>query len=86
MIHPSFLHALANKFSLGIVTGRPRKDADEFLNRFQIRNFFGNNLFCMEDGDAKPSPVGIQKVLHKLKINPSQVYYMFFFFLFFFFF
>jgi FMN phosphatase YigB (HAD superfamily) len=74
MIHPSLVRAIASKFAVGIVTGRPRKDMDEFLNRFQIRELFGNAVFCMEDGPAKPSCAGIDHVLKQLHIQPNQVF------------
>jgi len=51
-----------------IVTGRPRNDAQNFLNTHNISEFF-QFLVCMEDAPAKPDPGPIQLVLQKLKIS-----------------
>lgn len=40
MIHPSLIVAIASKYAVGIITGRPRRDAEEFLERFGIRSVF----------------------------------------------
>lgn len=36
--------------------------------------FCSDAIFCMEDGPAKPSSVGIEKVLKTLQISPNQVF------------
>lgn len=41
---------------LGIVTGRPRRDAEEFIDRFNMRSIF-KVVVCMEDTEKhKPDP------------------------------
>ncbi len=76
MIHPSLFAALADRFALGIVTGRPRRDAVEFLTRFGIKKYFADNaIVCMEDGPVKPSPAGMVRVLEALgKKAKNSVY------------
>ncbi|MHC5064927.1 MAG: aminotransferase class I/II-fold pyridoxal phosphate-dependent enzyme [Planctomycetota bacterium] len=50
-----FLKRLAGKFPLAVVTGRPRQDAERFLEEQGIRSCF-KAVLCMEDGPAKPDP------------------------------
>lgn len=50
-----WLAALATKIPLAIVTGRPRRDAEEFLERSGVRGYF-RALVCMEDAPVKPLP------------------------------
>ena len=56
----SLLRRLARSYRLGIVTGRPRRDAEHFLEKHGVRGLFGA-VVCREDGPLKPSPepVGI---------------------------
>ena len=56
----SLLERLARSYRLGIVTGRPRRDAEHFLEKHGVRGLFGA-VVCREDGPLKPSPepVGI---------------------------
>ncbi len=42
-------------FKLGVVTGRPRSDAQRFLDDQGIADLF-EVVVCMEDGPAKPAP------------------------------
>ncbi|MBI4439589.1 HAD family hydrolase [Candidatus Woesearchaeota archaeon] len=52
------------RYKLGIVTGRPKKDADFALKQFTARNFF-DIVVCAEDvGDRKkPNPCGLRLAL-----------------------
>lgn len=76
MIHPCLLRALSARFRLGIVTGRPRRDAEEFLARFGVRELFGNAIVCMEDGPLKPSPAGLTRALELLREKPEHAVYL----------
>jgi len=58
------LAKLANKFPLGIVTGRPRKDLDFALDAFNLREFFKATA-VMEDG-IKPSAAPVTHALKQL--------------------
>lgn len=57
--------ALAARFRLGVVTGRPRRDAAYFLESQGWGNLFGA-MVCMEDGPLKPSPAPVELCLHRL--------------------
>jgi imidazoleglycerol-phosphate dehydratase len=76
MIHPVLLRALGARFKVGIVTGRPRRDAEEFLTRFGIRGLFGSAVVCMEDGPLKPSGAGIKRCLELLGEQPQHALYL----------
>ena len=54
----ALLERLARRVPLGIVTGRPRRDADTFLARFNLADLF-KTVVCMEDAPLKPSPAPI---------------------------
>lgn len=62
---PELLRTLAQRFTLAIVTGRPREEAEWFLERTQVRELF-STLVCMEDAPAKPSPLPVQRALDQL--------------------
>lgn len=59
------LVALSKRFLLGAVTGRPRRDALEFLERFNILNVF-SAVVTMEDGPAKPDPQPVERALNTM--------------------
>src|SRR3989344_976532 len=60
----ALLKKVYNKYKLGIVTGRPRKDAEFALKQFTAKNFF-DVVICAEDvGDKKkPNPFGLRLAL-----------------------
>ncbi len=59
------LQALAARLPLGIVTGRPRADAERFLAAHRLRGLFGA-VVCMEDGPGKPDPAPVRRALSAL--------------------
>lgn len=61
----AWLEALAKRMPLGIVTGRPRKDASAFLERFGIAHLFSARV-CMEDAPLKPNPAPVHLCLEQL--------------------
>lgn len=63
-----WLASLAARLPLAIVTGRPRADAERFLNRFAIRQFF-SAVVTREDGPLKPNPAPVQLALSQLGIQ-----------------
>ncbi len=65
LIEPDFLSAIAERFQLAIVTGRPRNEATWFLRRFRIEHFF-KCLIGLEDVRRKPDPEGVQKAIQEL--------------------
>ena len=66
----AFLDALSDRFTLGVVTGRPREEARVFLDRAGIRGLF-STLVCMEDAPAKPSPEPVLRALEDLKVEQA---------------
>ena len=63
-----WLEALASRYPLAIVTGRPRADAERFLARFGIRDLFGA-VVAREDGPIKPDPFPVAAACRVLGIS-----------------
>jgi len=62
------LRELARRYPLGIVTGRPRNDAMEFLEREGIGDIF-DVVVTMDDGPLKPDPWPVRTALSKLGVT-----------------
>lgn len=64
------LARLASRLPLGIVTGRPRADAERFLTESGIA---GNVrvVVCMEDGPLKPDPAPVRAALRALGVSSA---------------
>ena len=62
LVEVAWLRQLAARMPLGIVTGRPRRDAERFLERFELTDLFAT-VVCMEDAPAKPDPAPVQRAL-----------------------
>lgn len=62
------LAALAGRLPLGIVTGRPRTDAVEFLERFDLGEFF-SAVVTREDAPMKPDPGPVRLALARLGVD-----------------
>jgi HAD superfamily hydrolase (TIGR01548 family) len=62
------LRRIAKRFPLGIVTGRPRKDAAYFLEKSGIADLF-QTLVCHEDGPLKPDPAPVLRCLENLGVK-----------------
>lgn len=59
---------LAARLPLAIVTGRPRADAERFLDRFGLTPFV-SACVCMEDGPSKPDPAVVRLALNRLGVD-----------------
>lgn len=59
------LRGLASRVPLAIVTGRPRADAERFLDRYGLAPLV-RALVCMEDGPSKPDPTVVRVALKRL--------------------
>jgi len=59
------LARLARSCRLGIVTGRPRVDAECFLQEQDIGTYF-SAVICREDGPLKPDPTTVHRALEEL--------------------
>jgi len=68
MIDRELLESLQAKYKLAVVTGRPRNDALDFLEREGLQDLF-DVLVCMEDAPAKPSPKPIEIACARLGVE-----------------
>ncbi len=68
LVERSLLERLSTRVKLGIVTGRPRRDANAFLKKNKIAHLFGA-VSTMDDGPLKPSPAPVQLALKKLGVE-----------------
>jgi histidinol-phosphate aminotransferase len=62
------LARLAGRMRLGVVTGRPRVQAERFLADRGVADLF-STLVCMEDAPPKPSPVPVERALAALGVS-----------------
>lgn len=62
------LKQLASRIPLAIVTGRPRADAERFLDRFGLSPLMRARV-CMEDGPSKPDPTVVRVALERLGVR-----------------
>jgi len=63
-----WIERLARRYPLALVTGRPRRDAEAFLQRFGIEQYF-QAMVCMEDATAKPDPEPVTLALRQLGVE-----------------
>ena len=64
----ALLARLAERFPLGLVTGRPRRDLSTFLDRFELHSYFATTV-CMEDAPLKPDPAPLRLALSHLGVR-----------------
>ena len=62
------LAILANRLPLAIVTGRPREEAEWFLEREGLTDLF-RAVVCMEDGPLKPDPAPVRTAASLLGVE-----------------
>ncbi len=62
------LEKLSSKYPLAVVTGRPREEAEGFLQKFSIENLF-STVICMEDAPMKPDSRPVKMALEKLSVK-----------------
>lgn len=65
LVAHEYLQKLADAYPLGIVTGRPRLDAERFLSENHIAKYF-REVVCMEDAALKPDPAPVNLLLDQL--------------------
>jgi HAD superfamily hydrolase (TIGR01548 family) len=63
-----WLARLRERLPLGIVTGRPRRDAERFLDEHGIAASF-QAVVCMEDGPIKPDPAPVRIAMEILNVE-----------------
>lgn len=64
----TLLARLAARLPLGIVTGRPRLDAERFLAHSGLADLF-ETVVCMEDGPCKPDPAPVRLALQRMGVQ-----------------
>ena len=64
------LAELARRFKLGVVTGRPRADAERFLREQRVRGLF-SAVVCREDAPLKPDPAPVRVALDHLEARTA---------------
>jgi histidinol-phosphate aminotransferase len=62
------LSRLAERLPLAIVTGRPREEAEWFLDKAELTDLFPT-VVCMEDGPLKPDPAPVQLARSRLAVE-----------------
>ena len=62
------LASLADRLPLAIVTGRPREEAEWFLEREGLTDLF-QAVVCMEDGPLKPDPAPVRAATSRLGVG-----------------
>lgn len=68
LVERPVLQELADRLPLGIVTGRPREEAQWFLERAGIDDLFATTV-CLEDGPNKPDPKPVRLALERLGVE-----------------
>lgn len=68
LIDPAILESWSARLPLGIVTARPGKDAEEFLERFAIGRYF-SAVVTREDAPSKPDPAPVRLALERLGVR-----------------
>jgi histidinol-phosphate aminotransferase len=68
LVSREILAGFANRFKLAIVTGRPRCDAQYFLEQFSLLEFF-SVVICLEDAPSKPAPDAVELALQSLGVD-----------------
>jgi phosphoglycolate phosphatase-like HAD superfamily hydrolase len=63
---PGLWRALKDVTRLGVVTGRPRAEAEWFLSRHDLEP---DCLVAMEDAPAKPDPTPVRMALERLGVE-----------------
>ena len=61
------LRRLAARMPLGVVTGRPRRDAERWLRDHDLASLF-RAVVCLEDGPPKPDPRTVEVALQRLDV------------------
>jgi HAD superfamily hydrolase (TIGR01548 family) len=68
LVDPGLLTELADRIPLAIVTGRPRRDAERFLDQHGVTACLGA-LVALEDAPSKPDPRPVRLALDRLGVE-----------------
>jgi histidinol-phosphate aminotransferase len=67
LVDPAWLRVLGQRLPLGLVTGRPRRDAMRFLEEQELASVF-RVVVTMEDAALKPDPAPVRLALGQLGV------------------
>ena len=70
LVEPRLLQELSKRFKLAVVTGRPRAEAEWFLDKVGVRDLF-DAVVCLEDGPNKPDPTPVHIALERLGVSKA---------------
>lgn len=70
LVDPTTMAALAARLPIGVVTGRPRSDAEEFLGRFGLGEWL-SALVTREDAALKPDPEPVRLAMERLGVDTA---------------
>ena len=73
LLSRDLLQRWASRWPLGIVTGRPRRDAERWLADQSLAELFGT-VVCMEDGPVKPDPAPVQTALQRMGVASAWMF------------
>lgn len=69
LVEEEWLADLSDRFDVGIVTGRPRKDAERFLEMSGTEQYI-DEMICMDDVESvKPDPEPVNTCLDRLDVE-----------------
>lgn len=68
IVDRAWLEKLREFRPLAVVTGRPRADAQRFVDSQELGGLF-EHMICMEDADLKPSPAPLQLAAEKMGVT-----------------
>lgn len=68
LVDPDTWARWAGKWPLGVVTGRPRSDAEEFMDRFGLAEH-ASALVTRDDAPLKPDPAPVLVALERLGVS-----------------
>ena len=68
LVTPSELASWASKYPIGVVTGRPRSDAEEFIEREGLGTSI-SALVTRDDAPLKPNPKPVRLALEQLGVD-----------------
>lgn len=70
IVDRAVIEKVAARFPVAIVTGRPRSDATEFLERFDLADLFGV-VVAREDAPMKPDPAPVRLAVDRLGVESA---------------
>lgn len=70
LVSAGLLERLATRMPLAVVTGRPRDEAEWFLEREGFTGFF-DAVICAEDAPLKPDPAPVRLALERLGVKTA---------------